>query len=314
MGSVGWAQKIPVTPVPKASGISNIEQRYVYAPPDKGEFDVPLITGLVAPKEVLLEEPIMCSPQAQANVHVSYDKSQNSVKFIADFKKALPYRMSYTRPVDISTPYNQFPVSVQDGKWQLWFARPFGTESIFYYSGTTLKLLGNENSFPGGPPPGAIAVSLPVIHLICSPIFEGDPEGNAHVEFDLAYDHMLDGIGNGGSYAIYLPYDLCKPDEYGAYYLPGGLPASKAMSWDDVLQNIWSGYGIAFSSSLEPDPKPSYLDSRDNLMIGWGNQYPQVWPRGTTRDTLAGTAVNRTSCGTQIMAPFPQAYFNLCGP
>jgi len=31
-------------------------------------------------------------------------------------------------------------------------------------------------------------------------------------------------------------------------------------------------------TSYEPDPKPSYLDARDNVMIGWGSAWPRPAP------------------------------------
>jgi len=31
-------------------------------------------------------------------------------------------------------------------------------------------------------------------------------------------------------------------------------------------------------TSYEPFPKPSYLDARDNIMIGWGGAWPEPTP------------------------------------
>ncbi|MDP1823197.1 MAG: hypothetical protein Q8L48_08150 [Archangium sp.] len=310
----GWAQTAPIVPRPKATGYSTIEQRYSYAPPDKGEIVIPLGIGGGAPTETILEEPIMCSPQARAKVTIKYDKSKNEVKFVADFHKALPYRMSHTRP-DVSTPYNQFPTSVQDGKWQMWFVtRLLSFETNFYYDAATLQLIGNEAEFPGGPPPNSFPISVPTLHMVCSPIFEGEPDGDAHLEVTYRYDQILDDRGAGGTYAAFLPYNLCKPDQYGVYYVNGGLPVSKAPNFDQVLQSIWEGYGMAISSSLEPDPKPAYLNSRDNTMIGWGGAYPIGVPDGIVSDPISGLLRNRTTCGTHEAPAFPPAYFNVCGP
>jgi hypothetical protein len=315
VSSAAWAQSAPITPRPKATGFSTIEQRYTYAPPDKGEFEIPLTPGGGAPTEVILEEPRMCSPQAKAKVTIKYDKAANTVKLIADFHRALPYRMSYTRAVDVSTPYNVFPVSVQNGKWQLWFVtRVFSFETNFYYDATTLRLLGNEAEFPGGPPPNAFPIAVPTLHMICSPIFEGNPAGDAHLEVNYRYDQILDDRGAGGTYAAFLPYDLCKPDQYGVYYVNGGLPVSKAPNFDQVLQSIWDGYGMAISSSLEPDPKPAYLNSRDNTMIGWGGGYPGSLPDGLTVNNISGLYETRTTCSTHVAPNWPTAYFNICGP
>ncbi len=310
-----WAQTAPIVPRPKATGFSTIEQRYSYATPDKGEFEIPLSVGAGAPSEVILEEPIMCGDRAKAKVNIRYDKAANTVKLTADFDKALPYRMSYTRAVDASTPYNQQLVSVHEGKWQLWFVtRLFSFETNFYYDATTLRLIGNEADFPGGPPPNAFPISVPTIHMICSPIFEGKPNGDAHLEVTYRYDQILDDRGAGGTYAAFLPYDLCKPDQYGIYYVNGGLPVSRAPNFDQVLQSIWDGYGMAISSSLEPAIKPTFLNSRDNTMIGWGGGYPAFLPPGTVANPTSGLVENRTSCGTHVAPSFPTAYFNLCGP
>ncbi|MFO0600821.1 MAG: hypothetical protein U0228_36260 [Myxococcaceae bacterium] len=315
VAAVSWAQVAPIVPRPHATGFSSVEQRYTYAPPDKGEFDIPLLSGGAAPNEVALEEPIMCSPQAKAKVNIKYDKAANTVKLTADFKHALPYRMSYTRPNDWSTPYNVFPVSVQNGKWQIWFVtRLFSFDTIFYYDALTLRLIGNEAEFPGGPPPNAIPIPVPTLHMVCSPIFEGKPNGDAHLEVNYRYDQILDDRGMGGTYAAYLPYDLCKPDQYGIYYVNGGLSPTRAPNFDQVLDSIWQGYGMAISSSLEPDPKPSYLFSRDNPMVGWGGAYPTELPEGISVDPVSGTYAVKTSCGTKVNPPFPSAYFNLCGP
>jgi hypothetical protein len=307
-----WAL-LPPAIVPRTpTGASGIEQRYVYAPPDEGRFDIPLRLGLSAPNEVQLEEPSMCNG-GSGHVSFQYSKRQNKVIMEADFK-GLPYRMSYTRPEDVSTPYNRFPVSVSHGKWQLWIGgRVFTFSTHFYYDSATLRLLGHERDFPGGPPPGSFTVTLPTVQLLGTPLFEGTPEGNAHVRFEFAYDRLLDDIGGGGSYFVYIPPLLCKPDEVIPWYLNGGLPAADAMSWDQVLETIWKGGSIGISLSLEPDPKPSYLAARDNTMTSWGSFYPQVYPDGLDIDFFTGTYLTRTSCATRINPPPPRAYYNLCG-
>lgn len=304
----------PLVPRPKATGVSTIEQRHVYAPPDRGRLEIPLQVGGGAPNEVLLMEPVMCQPQSRAKVVIDYDKQANTVKVKADFHKALPYRMSYTRAVDASTPYNQFPVSVQDGKWQIWFVgRMFSFETLFYYDAATLQLIGNEADFPAGPPANSIPVPVPTLQMLCSPIFEGNAQGDAHLEFTYRYDQLLDMLGSGGTYFAFVPHNLCKPDEYGPYYVNGGLHPSRAMSFDDVLQSIWDGYGMAISTSLEPDPKPAYLAARDNTMIGWGGAYPMQIPRGFTANPVSGLIQPLGTCQTRVAPSFPPAFFNLCG-
>lgn len=303
----------PVVPRPQATGFSTIEQRYVYAEPDKGRLEIPLVVGTGAPNEIFIMEPVMCQEQARANVTIDYDKQKNTVKLRAKFHKALPYRMSYTRAVDASTPYNQQPITVTDGKWQIWVVGRMFFDSLFYYDAATLQLIGNEADFPAGPPPNAFPVPVPTIQMLCTPMFEGTPNGDATFETTYRYDQMLDDRGSGGTYVAFLPYNLCKPDEYGPYYVNGGLHPSRAMSFDQVLQSIWDGNGMAISTSLEPDPKPAYLNSRDNTMIGWGGAYPAQLPKGLTANPVNGLLERVTSCQTHVAPKFPAAYFNLCG-
>ena len=87
------AQTPPFALKPRApTGFSGPEQRYVYAPPDEGSFRVSLVTGQAAPTEVSIAEPSMCEGSAQATIR--YSKKRNEVVLDADFKKALPYRMT----------------------------------------------------------------------------------------------------------------------------------------------------------------------------------------------------------------------------
>ncbi len=222
--------------------------------------------------------------------------------------------MSYTRPVDVSTPYNRFPVTVEDGVWQIWFVgRMLNFETKFYYDASTLQLIGNETEFPNGPPANAITITLPTMHMVASPLFEGKPNGRAHVKFHYAYDRILDEQGKGGTYFAYTPYNLCKPDEYGPYYFPrGGLPVEKAMTFDQVLESIHQGYGMALATSLEPKVKPEWLLSRDNTMIGWAGTYPVSTPEGIGTDPINGTVVLNPSCGTHIKPNYAKAHYNLC--
>lgn len=304
----------PVVPRPQATGFSTIEQRYVYAPPDKGRIEIPLGLGTGAPNEVFLQEPVMCQPQARAHVTIDYDKQKNTVRLRGQFHKALPYRMSYTRPDNPSTPYNQLPTSVTNGKWQIWLVgRMFSFDTIFYYDLATLQLIGNEADFPAGPPPNSMPVPVPTIQMLCTPMFEGTPQGDATIDVTYRYDMLLDMLGTGGTYVAFVPYNLCKPDEYGPYYINGGLAPSRAMSWDQVLQSIWDGNGMAISTSLEPDPKPAYLAARDNTMIGWGGAYPAQLPKGLVANPVNGLIERQTSCATHIAPKFPPGYFNVCG-
>lgn len=311
--SAGALAAPPVPLVPRTpTGFSTVEQRHVYAPPDEGTIDIPLRLGLANPNEVLIEEPIQCRPEAKARARITYSKRKNKVVLEAWYD-GLPYRMSYRRPTDISTKYNRFPQEVKDGKWQIWFVgRMLSFRTTFYYDATTRELLGHPHDLPNGPPPNSIPVQLPALHMIGTPIFEGTPDGKAHVRFEYRYDQMLDEVGTGGVYYSYAPRTLCEPDGYGVYYTNGGLPPSEALNFDQVLQSIWSGHGMMVATSLEPDPKPEYLKARDNLMITWAGMYPINVPEGVEFDLVSRTVHNKETCGTRILPAFPKAYFNVC--
>jgi len=305
-----WAQpSIPLVPrIP--TGFSSVEQRYAYAPPDEGSFSFSLRSGNVFPTEVIIEEPMMCNG-GKAEVDIRYSKRRNEVVLKAKFDKGLPYRMSYTRQVDVSTPYNQFPVSVEDGIWQIWFVvRMFNFHTNYYYDATTLQLIGAEVDHPVQPP-GSFAISVPTLHMIASPLFEGEPDGDAEVRFKYRYDQMLDEQGMGGVYFSFIPSNLCKPDEYVPYYSKA-LPVEMAPNFDELLQSIHQGYGMAIATSLEPRVKPSWLLSRDNTMIGWGGAYPQVMPEGYESEGLRGTVRVKDTCGTRVAMDYPTGTYNLC--
>ena len=161
------------------------------------------------------------------------------------------------------------------------------------------------------PPPVTAPAGAPLPGLSPEELLKFQ-EGKASVRFTFRYDQMLDEQGKWGVFFSFVPYSLCKPDEYGLYYTNGGLPTSMAMNFDQVLQSIWGGYGMALAVSLEPDPKPSYLLSRDNPMIGWGGAYPASRPNGYEVNAINGTLSLKTTCGTRIQAPFPPAYYNRC--
>lgn len=314
LGLAGTASaSTPVSPfalTPRApNGISAIEQRYVYAPPDEGRLNFSMTTGNVFPTEVIIEEPSMCDDDAKAEMEIRYSKRKNEVELRGRFE-GLPYRMSYTRDVDVSTPYNQFPVSVEEGVWQFWFViRQFNFKTTMFYDPMTLQLIGSE--FDITPPPGAIPVQVPTLHMVSSPLFEGRPDGKADIRFKFAYDKILDEQGMGGVYFILGPHNLCKPDAWGPYYTRP-LPPELAPTWDQALESIHQGYGIAVATSLEPRVKPEWLLSRDNTMIGWAGGYPAGLPDGYISEDLKGTIALKTQCQTRVARDYPQPRYNLC--
>lgn len=261
-----------------------------YAPEDEGRIRFPLGLELDIPDEIQVVTSEMLEGSAETTI--TYSKSDNRVTLDLDLV-GLPYRETFTRPEDVSTPYNQQLTSVEDAQWQVWLiGHWFTIETTYWYDGQTKQLIGNEFDIFEQPPTdetpidvnddGVIdtPVKLPTAQMIGSPIFEGNPDGTAQISLEYTYDSLLDELGTAGSYASVLPYNLDRPEEVGVYYTEGGLPLSEAMSWDDILTNIRSGNRLNITLSVEPNPKPSFLDARPNTMGGWNGFYPFIAPEG----------------------------------
>ncbi|MDJ0573944.1 MAG: hypothetical protein QNJ65_02100, partial [Xenococcaceae cyanobacterium MO_234.B1] len=267
-----------------------------YAPEDEGRIRFPMELGFNIPDELSVFTPEMVTGSAEATV--TYSKAANEVIVELDLE-GLPYRETFTRPEDVSTPYNQQLVSVEDAKWQLWLnGKWFNFESNYWYDGQTGQLIGNEYDLPGGPPSAdspidvnsdGVAdtpIALPTVQSIGSPIFEGNPDGTAQIRLEYTYDQLLDELGTAGVFSTVLPYNLNRPDEVGVYYTEGGLPTSLAMNWDEVLSSIRNNERVQFAISVEPDPKPDFLDARPNTMDAWAAFYPLRTPDGLVYEPI----------------------------
>ena len=261
-----------------------------YAPEDEGRIRFPLEIGFNIPDELSVFTPEVVTGSGEAAI--TYSKEANEVVIDLDLE-GLPYRETFTRPEDVSTPYNQQLTSVEDSKWQLWLnGKWFNFESNYWYDGQTGQLIGNEHDLPGGVPEtdspidvnddGIVdtPVALPTTQSIGSPIFEGNPDGTANIRLEYTYDELLDELGTAGVFSTVLPYNLNSPDEVGVYYTEGGLPTSLAMNWDEVLSSIRNNERVQIAISAEPDPKPDFLDARPNTMDAWAGFYPLSTPEG----------------------------------
>lgn len=246
----------------------------------KGKIKIPFIIDRQAGAEIAVREPSMC--EGKASGKIKWDKEDGEVEISAKFK-GLPYRPTYCYDDfngNPSTPWNEYPDCVEDGKWQIWLMAHIMTKTnVFYYDADTGELIANEFDLPNGPPENAIPVELPVSQLMCTDFFESKPHNlKAKVKFTFDYHQMLDPVNSGGVYATALPTDLdhfYDPDFWGPYYTEGGLPQEEAFNMDNVLDEFEAGTsGMILSTSYEPFPKPEYLHARDNLMIGWGGQVP----------------------------------------
>jgi hypothetical protein len=303
-------------------GVSTIRGRNVYAPPDEGELDIPFTLNLSLPGELNIQTPEMIA--GHAGLHIKYSKSKNTVEFDAEFH-GLPFRPTITKDFDDSTAFNEQLVTVTDAHWQMWlmgtlFSRQHET---LYYGLTTpgkLPFLGTIYDFqPIGtkpfPAPGTFAtVQANALQMVCSPEFEGKPNGEGHVRFTLKYDHIEDAMGTPGVINLILPLDACKPDALANYWTNSMLPDSKFMTWDTYLESIWSGEGIGFVTTAEPSPKPEFLAFRDNDFVGWGNVFPGVVPQGFGMDFLTFGTIIPIHGSTYQLAPWPStSRRNLCG-
>ncbi len=276
-----------------------VELSTFYAPEEEGQIRLPMGVGFSIADALEIVTPEMLSGSALSTI--TYSKSENKVVWELDVD-GLPFQLDVSRTEDVSTTFNQFPFAVEDGKWRAWMLGHFNTiETTFWYDGANNELIGNEFDIFDTPPADStpvdingdgvddIPVSTPSLQAAGSALFEGNPNGTAQVRFEYDYDQILDYRGTGGFYAAILPFKLDQPDSIGIYYTQGGLPASEAMSWDDILDNIRSGAPLLLALNLEPDPQPEYLLSRDNRMPAWTTIYPTITPDGVVFDALSNT-------------------------
>ena len=235
--------------------------------------DLDLLAG---GRELVIREQSMCD--GWAKTWFWYNRKLGKVYQFTYFD-GLPYRPTLAYEYNPSTPYNTYPDSVEDGKWQQWIVGRFLTQtSTFWYDGSSLDLIGNEHELNGPPPADAIPVDIPVLQMVCSPLFEPDPDSLQVLNInEWDYHQMIDAAGRGGTFATSVPTSLGPDGQLSPYYIEGGLPVELAMDFDDVLDDLEAGEldpnlgNLGVATSLEPDPKPASLASIDNLMISWGN-------------------------------------------
>ena len=250
----------------------------------------------------------MCDGGAEGSI--TFDENANTLSIDLSID-GLPYRPTACYDYNPSTAFNQYPDCVSDGKWQLWFVpRMFNRFTTFYYDLADGSFLGSEFDDDLVLPPTAIPVSLPSLQMLCSDFFESDPitlHADVHQEYE--FDHLLDGVGSAGAVFGLVPLNLFNPLQLEAYYTEGGLPDSEAMNFRDFIElNSEGKGGIAVAMSYEPFPKPDYLRSRDNVMLGWAAQ----WPVAT------GAEVDEyeppVECGTNFQWPYPGVGFTADPP
>lgn len=310
-----------------APGRSDIEGRNIYAPPDEGEIAFPMTLDVSLPGELSIETPAMVN--GEFDVRIKYSKKHNYVK-VHLHGKGLPYRQTFHKDFDDSTEFNQEFVTLENAHWQFWLMGTlFGRyHETAYFDSTTLKFIGTRFDFaPLGsrpqPAPGTfITAPVNAIRMICSPIFEGKPDGDLDFDYELKYDHMEDAMGSPGTVNMVLPFDLCEPDHLTNYWTNTRLTDDMFMTWDYYLQSIWNGEGIGTVFTAEPAEKPGFLGFRDNNMVGPGQIWPEIIPHGMGMDFM--TAANGFGGGSIIpihghtyqLAPWPTSapgQRHLCG-
>lgn len=82
--------------------------------------------GYIGGREVHIREPSMCEGFAKAWVY--YNRNRGKVVLFALFK-GLPHQLDLCYDYDPSNAQNQYPLYVEDGAWQIWFAGRYLTRS-----------------------------------------------------------------------------------------------------------------------------------------------------------------------------------------
>ncbi|MEZ4384955.1 MAG: cytochrome c peroxidase [Nannocystaceae bacterium] len=227
--------------------------------------------------EYQIWEESMC--EGTGHIDVDFDRNAGTLDFHAYFD-GLPYRPTVCYEYNPTTPWNLYPDCVEDGQWMIWFVgRSFTLRSLYYYDAVTGALIGNEHDVDELPPT-AFPIELPTLQMVGSPLFESDPETLvSEFHWYMDYHEILDRRGAAGVHVGVVPKNIFSPEELTLYYTNGGLPAEMAMDFDDIMDDIADERGGMIAGlSYEPVPRPDYLLSRDNVMIGWGGQWPEPNP------------------------------------
>jgi hypothetical protein len=265
-----------------------------------GHVHLDMELGIGGGRELVIREPEMCAGESRAKVRWNSNADRVDIKLELE---GIPYEPTFCFEVDPSTPYNAYPPCTDHGVWQVWFTlRMFTRTSVWYYDAVSGDLIANEFDLLDGPPPGSIPVELPVAQMVGSDYFQPNPhslKANVHLEF--GFDQVLDVNGTPGAIVGIVPFNLFDESSLWIYYTEAFLPMSEAQSFATVLAEIDAGIGgFGVAISAEPQPKPADLLTRDQVMIGWGQSYPEHF-----LDPLPPEVFDDPDCGTeQIYVPF----------
>ena len=227
---------------------------------DKGQLYQPLWRGGAPALEDYLYVPPDHDCRGQkGTVRIDWDKAANTVHVLVKYEH-LPAHPAIARTDGENyffNPFHQAPKDVSDGAYRFWiiWGHITGKPLTFYYDASTLKLLGSEIDYPNGPPPNVIPQPFPYFPLVCSQLFNMNPDGTGSHEFTLQYDNVgVEGGAYANSIVTLIPQDLCEAAPFQPNisqlrpYVPkqGWLPKDKGVSWDEVLKG-----GLNFDTTVD---------------------------------------------------------------
>lgn len=228
------------------------------------------------PGTVTVASPVDCEG-AGGTITVSWSESEDTWAIEA-WLDGLPQTESYSWENDPSTPYNQIPQTITDGRWQMWLSYGTAHRTANWVYDADGNFLGHEAAFDTLPD-GAQVVENRINHNLCFNYFKVTPDGKAHLRFEGKASEMLDMLGTAGNFVGPLATNLNEPDNRTVIYTEGGLPTSYALSWMDVVNEVGQGIAlVSFALSLESNPKEDYLRSRDSLLYNpWSGHWPEAY-------------------------------------
>jgi len=138
------------------------------------------------------------------------------------------------------------------------------------YDKKTGQLMGSREAIGASYNP-AIQVSIIInatVQIMDFPAFPAtypsntNPFGRTTHCDNLKYNDIFDiTTGNGGGWALFVPLQLCRPDEIGTYYSPWGITKAEAPITGDLVQYLISQYaglggGVGVAMNVEPGFNP----------------------------------------------------------
>jgi hypothetical protein len=227
---------------------------------DKGSLYTPLWRG----NSPAIEDYVAAPPngdcrQLKCTVRMDWDRAANDVSYLIKCRGLQPNPSVHrTEGVDyFPNAFHPSPKDIVHGAYRLWslFGRvnKVKVPVFFHYNPQTLKLVGSDLDFPGGPPPGLIPIDFPTAVITPSKTFQPNAAGFASHAWHTAYDHVT---VEGGAYSYvtvgFPPHDLCQakplqPAVSGLRpYASHWLPPSEGPSFQEVLHG-----GLTFDMTID---------------------------------------------------------------